>query len=379
MKNTAKVKMPGVYVEEARAGSGPIVGVATSVTAFVGATAVGRSNKAVRVQSFADFNRSFGGLRPNVYLGYAVQQFFANGGSDAWVVRVAGNATAPQLAKGLRALDAVSLFNLLVLPGVSDSHVLSAAAAYCGTRRAFLIAESPAAATTAAQMAQMMSSGAIPKTDCGAMYFPWITVPDPLNSGQPLAIPPGGVVAGIFARTDATQGVWKAPAGAQSAIIGAVGLTYNVTDQENNALSQQAVNCLRAFPGTSPVVWGASTMVGDAQSASDWKYVPVRRLGLFLESSIRNGLQWVVFEPNAPPLWTQIRSAIAAFMQGLFLQGAFQGQKPQDAYLVKCDAQTTTRNDINLGQVNVVVGFAPVKPAEFILLSLQFKAAPPGP
>lgn len=375
----AKAKVPGVYLEERRAGAGPIVGVPTSVTAFVGAAGRGPPNKATRVQSFADFNRLFGGLSANPYLGYAVQQFFANGGSDAWVVRVANKAMPPQFAKGLRSLDAVSPFNLLVLPGVSDAATLSAAATYCGARRAFLILESPASAATASQMAQYAASSVLPKTNCAAIYFPWIKVPDPLHSGQLIVTPPGGAVAGIYARTDATQSVWKAPAGPKSALIGALGLTYNVTDQENAALTQQSVNCLRIFAGQGPVVWGARTLVGSDSSTSDWKYVPIRRLGLYIEGSLYSGLPWVVFEPNAEPLWAQIRLNAASFMQGLFRQGAFQGQTPQDAYLVKCDSQTTTQNDINQGILNVLVGFAPIKPAEFILLTLQFKATPPKP
>ena len=375
----AKAKVTGVYVQELRAGAAPIVGVPTSVTGFVGAASRGPSNKATRVQSFADFDRLFGGLSAKLYLGYAVQHFFANGGSDAWVVRVASKATGAQIAKCLRALDAVPLFNLLVLPGMSDPAALSAAATYCSTRQAVLIVESPASAATAPQMAQYVTSGVLPKTDCAAVYFPWINIPDPVHAGQPIAIPPGGAIAGIYARTDAAQGVWKAPAGQNATLNGVLGLTFNVTDQDNTALTQLAVNCLQVFPGQGPVVWGARTLLGSDASTSDWKYVPVRRLGLYLESSLYNGLQWVVFEPNAEPLWAQIRLNVAGFMQGLFRQGAFQGQRPQDAYLVRCDAQTTTQSDIDQGILNVEVGFAPVKPAEFIVLKIQVKAAKPPP
>jgi phage tail sheath protein FI len=172
-------------------------------------------------------------------------------------------------------------------------------------------------------------------------------------------------------RTDAARGVWKAPAGLEATVSGVSGLTVKLTDGENGQLNPIAVNCLRNFPNFGTVVWGSRTLDGADQLASEWKYVPVRRVALFIEESLYRGTQWVVFEPNDEPLWAQVRLNIGAFMHNLFRQGAFQGKTPNEAYFVKCDKETTTQNDINLGIVNIVVGFAPLKPAEFVIIKIQ--------
>jgi len=204
-----------------------------------------------------------------------------------------------------------------------------------------------------------------------AIYFPRVKVPDPLQENRLEEFVPCGVVAGIFARTDAQRGVWKAPAGQEATLTGVRELTYKMTDGENGQLNPVGVNCLRTFPIIGHVVWGARTLDGADRLASEWKYIPVRRLALFLEETLYRGMQWVVFEPNDEPLWAQIRLNVGAFMQNLFRQGAFQGSSPREAYFVKCDAETTTQNDINLGIVNVLVGFAPLKPAEFVIIKIQ--------
>jgi phage tail sheath protein FI len=178
-------------------------------------------------------------------------------------------------------------------------------------------------------------------------------------------------VAGIMARTDATRGVWKAPAGTDAAINGVRGLSINLSDDETGELNPLGINCLRSFPIFGRVVWGARTLRGADQLADEYKYVPVRRLALFIEESLYRGTQWVVFEPNDEPLWSQIRLNVGAFMQNLFRQGAFQGTTPAEAYFVKCDKTTTTQNHINLGIVNILVGFAPLKPAEFVVIKIQ--------
>jgi phage tail sheath protein FI len=167
------------------------------------------------------------------------------------------------------------------------------------------------------------------------------------------------------------RGVWKAPAGIEATLVGTAALTTKLTDGENGQLNPLGINCLRSFPVIGHVVWGARTLEGADRLASEWKYIPVRRLALFLEESLFRGTQWVVFEPNDEPLWAQIRLNIGAFMQNLFRQGAFAGRTPSEAYFVKCDKETTTQNDINLGIVNIVVGFAPLKPAEFVILKIQ--------
>jgi len=196
-------------------------------------------------------------------------------------------------------------------------------------------------------------------------------MPDPLRENRLEEFAPCGAVAGVFARTDAQRGVWKAPAGQDATLFGVRALAVNLTDAEQGQLNPLGVNCLRSFPVSGNVIWGARTYRGADQLASEWKYIPVRRLALFIEETLYRSLQWVVFEPNDEPLWAQIRLNIGAFMQNLFRQGAFQGRSPREAYLVKCDRETTTQTDINMGVVNIVVGFAPLKPAEFVIIKIQ--------
>jgi uncharacterized protein len=178
-----------------------------------------------------------------------------------------------------------------------------------------------------------------------------------------------------MARTDGARGVWKAPAGTEAGLSGVRGLALTLTDGENGELNPYGINCLRTFRTIGPVVWGARTLRGADVLADEYKYVPVRRLALFLEETLWRNLQWVVFEPNDEPLWGQIRASVGAFLQDLFRQGAFQGSSAREAYFVRCDGETTTQHDIDRGIVNIVVGFAPLKPAEFVVLSIQQKAA----
>jgi uncharacterized protein len=203
--------------------------------------------------------------------------------------------------------------------------------------------------------------------DHSALYFPRVII-NQNNLNYPLA--PSGTLAGVMARTDSNRGVWKAPAGTEANLLGVTGLEVKFTDAQNGILNPAAINTLRVFPD-GIVSWGARTLDGDDSFQSQWKYVPVRRTALFIEESLYRGLKWVVFEPNDEPLWSQIRLNVGAFMQGLFIQGAFQGTKKDDAYFVACDSTTTTQNDIDLGIVNIIVGFAPLKPAEFVILSIQ--------
>jgi phage tail sheath protein FI len=282
---------------------------------------------------------------------------------------------------GLYALEKADIFNLLCIPppvrgGDTAADVYAAAAAYCVKRRAMLIVDPPAAwgesPTTAAAIAGLPAIG-VTGTDArnAALYFPRVVMTDPERDRQLDTFVPCGVVAGVMARTDAQRGVWKAPAGLDAALNGVQGLQANLNDQENGQLNPLGINCLRSFPVTGRVVWGARTLRGADRLADEYKYVPVRRLALFLEESLYRGTQWVVFEPNDEALWAQIRLNVGAFMHNLFRQGAFQGTSPREAYLVKCDKETTTQTDINLGIVNVLVGFAPLKPAEFVIIKIQ--------
>ncbi|MCI0539580.1 MAG: phage tail sheath subtilisin-like domain-containing protein [Verrucomicrobiales bacterium] len=284
---------------------------------------------------------------------------------------------------GLFALEKADLFNLLCIPpptrdGDTDPTVYQAALKYCKDRRAMLIVDPPAAwgaspATAAANALAGLSGLGLGGTDArnAALYFPRVKQADPLRDRQVETFVPSGIIAGVMSRTDAQRGVWKAPAGLDATLNGIQGLQVNLTDAENGQLNPLGINCLRAFPVNGRVVWGARTMRGADQFADEYKYVPVRRTALFLEESLYRGTQWVVFEPNDEPLWAQIRLNVGAFMQNLFRQGAFQGKTPAEAYLVKCDKETTTQTDINLGIVNILVGFAPLKPAEFVIIKIQ--------
>ena len=508
----------GSYVEEIPSGVRTVTGVATSITAFVGWAAKGPIDRAELVLSWADFDRKFSGLDKRSLLGYAVYQFFNNGGSRAYIVRLVtsddtldddnaktslvtldnkliinasnpgtwandyaviteqlinehdkdangknkfrlivvqvnnkgmglpvevfenlsmdsndarfvgtvlkndsnlvraaakdsaidppadssfdiSNDAIPDDAKlmngaegkvlnpdegafekallpsngtgGAYYLDRIDLFNLLCVPGETNEAVISSLENFCRNRRAFLITDC-AKETTFDDLINGPDN-TITGDDSinAALYFPWVKAPDPLQENRPGEFPPCGFIAGLYARMDATRGVWRAPAGTDASLTGVVGVTINLTDNENGVLNLKAVNCIRTFPVLNTIVWGARTLQGSDERGSEWKYIPVRRTALFIEESLYRALKWVVFEPNDEPLWAQIRLNVGAFMHNLFQQGAFQGLTPNDAYFVRCGNETTTQNDINLGFVNIVVGFAPLRPAEFVVIKLQ--------
>ena len=576
----AALTYPGVYIEEVSSGVHTITGVATSITAFIGRTVFGPVNDPITINSFGDFERSFGGLSVDCPLSYAVRDFYLNGGSQALIVRLFNESGAPavatatltvdglplaavspgkwgsklraaidpgmsdevrmrlglgpddalfnltirigntterflnvtikdtarcidrvlaaesslvrwastkrpdpatdklpllakantadqalkaaldadprvpgdvdkargELAKalllasdpatqadaklaeeiaggdlakiaaakaavkaaedamkgddgkqldesaykgnqndktGLYALDGADLFNLLCLPpDERDSDIKPAvyqeAMAYCARRRALLIVDPPtgwdakpaqAAAAARDGLAALGLSGEAARN--AALYFPRLLEANPLRDGQIEDFAPCGAVAGIMARTDTSRGVWKAPAGLDAAINGIQGFTINLNDAENGMLNPIGINCLRSFPINGRVVWGARTLRGADALADEYKYVPIRRTALFIEESLYRGTQWVVFEPNDEPLWASIRLNVGAFMNTLFRQGAFQGKTPAEAYFVKCDKETNPQSEINLGIVNIHVGFAPLKPAEFVVIKLQ--------
>jgi Bacteriophage tail sheath protein len=273
--------------------------------------------------------------------------------------------------KGLYALLDVDIFNMLCLPGAADlTGVLTPALRLCVAERAMLIVDPPEAwSSIDAATATHPLAGDDARN--AAIYFPRVLSTDPLQEGRSRHFPPCGVVAGVWARTDVQRGVWKAPAGTAASLGGVTGLSVPMTDLENGRLNPLAVNCLRSFPVIGPVSWGARTMRGADRIADQWKYLSIRRLALFLEESLFRGTQWVVFEPNDEPLWSSIRLNAGAFMNSLYRQGAFQGRTPREAYLVKCDAQNNPQNDIDRGVVNILVGFAPLKPAEFVIIHIQ--------
>lgn len=466
-----------------------ITGVATSITAFIGQAKRGPVNEPVRVQSFAEFDRSFGGLWIDSSLGQTISQFFQNGGGDAVVVRVCGigaatahvtvgglsllaadvgswgnnlevtvdlpttggdifnlsintltgatetfinlstnvndaslvtkvleqssnlvrvnpldvlpipkptadtqtlnggadgskitddDISASTLVgskQGLWALEKADLFNLLCIPPLTPAGEIGlqtreAAANYCNTRRALFIVDPPTSWTSPSAAMSGVDT-LMAKTSNAAVFFPLLRAPDPLRDGQIRDFAPCGAVAGVMARIDANRAVWKAPAGNEATLKDIAGLSVTLTDSENGQLNPLGINCLRSFPTIGCVVWGARTLRGADQLADEYKYIPVRRLSLFIEESLYRGTQWAMFELNEESLWAQIRLDVGAFLDDLFRQGAFRGTTPRDAYFVKCDKDTTTQGDINLGIMNIIVGFAPLKPAEFVVIKIQ--------
>jgi phage tail sheath protein FI len=504
---------PGIYIEELPSSARTITAAPTSITVFVGYTHPFKTNKfreAIRIFNFTEYEREFGGFFVSgqivPYVPLAVNQFFLNGGSDAYVVGLEphygempsttiGNikfeglepvdlvpmkitvsnlqktqsdddtaditiiygsqedayrvetfrkvtlstvdedkvnylpnringistlvkvldesaSTPPDFGSAFTpneqfltnissgdvfekadflsefqadsSLDKVQILNLLLIPGISDNSILSAALDFCERKQAFLILDPPEKAVadrTGVPVGEnaddflmeklMLNSSEIPKSTNGALYFPYLNSTDPLT-GRSIKLPPSGFVAGIYARTDLTRGVWKAPAGLETTIQNTTGVVEKgrMTDQRQGTLNPIGVNCLRSFPGIGTVVYGARTLMSNNKAHEQWKYVPVRRMALFIEQTLYRNLGWVVFEPNDEPLWVAIRISIENFMLSLFNQGAFQGAKPSQAFQVKCDSSTTTQTDIDNGVVNIIVAFAPLKPAEFVIVKI---------
>jgi hypothetical protein len=285
---------------------------------------------------------------------------------------------------GMYALLRADLFNLICIPPHTPSSVgtdveaglIDDATTFCRNHRAFFIVDPPYSQDANVQSAKtgiktFLSTAGFTITNYAALYFPTLRQPNPLHDNQIEEFAPCGTVAGIMARIDAQRGVWKAPAGQETALVGVPKLSCVLNDADNGELNPLGINCLRTMPAIGRVVWGARTLEGDDRLGSEWKYIPVRRLALYIEESLYRGTQWVVFEPNDEPLWSQIRLNVGAFMHDLFRQGAFQGKTPQEAYFVKCDKETTTQTDIDHGIVNILVGFAPLKPAEFVVIQIQ--------
>jgi hypothetical protein len=298
------------------------------------------------------------------------------------------------LGTGLHALDKVTDVSLIAMPGLGDFASVNSGMEYCKTRPlqdCFFIgdvgsvtsvdsARADGSVTDTSKIADAVTfaQSHIDKAagDYGAIYFPWVRSTDPIGSGRnpKILLPPSGFVAGVYARIDNSRGVFKAPAGTEAGVFGALDVETTVSDTEQDSLNPISVNVIRTVPGSGFVVWGARTIGSDAS----WRYVPVRRMAIFLRVSIYYGIQWAVFEPNDEPLWAELRLNIRAFMLTQFRAGAFQGSKPDDAFFVRCDSSTTTQQDIDNGVVNILVGFAPLKPAEFVVLKLSQKVNQPA-
>ena len=277
------------------------------------------------------------------------------------------------------SLDTIRDVSLLAVPGIGSPALTDAAMNYCRNRHlsdCFFIGDMGALDDTLEDAKDFRSAINGPNT-YGAVYFPWVRMLDPTGqTTTPIDVPPSGFMAGVYARTDASRGVWKAPAGTLATVAGARGLTADLTEGAHGDLNNdpKSVCVIRTYPSVGIVAWGARTMSNNPE----YKYIPVRRLAIMLRVSLYEGLQWAVFEPNDEPLWSQIRLNIGTFMNRLFLQGAFQGATPSEAYFVKCDSETTTQADIDAGVVNVNVGFAPLKPAEFVVVQISQKAGQSG-
>jgi Bacteriophage tail sheath protein len=360
MGGVANVEYTGVYVEELAWGARSIGGVPTSTAAFVG-RAVGGPTEPVCVRAFAEYERAFGPPDPERELGHAVSAFFENGGSRAWVVRV---DEAEPLSHGVNELEGVRDLGLLCLPGETDLAILRRALHVAERRGLFLVGDAmdldPRAATKIA--------GAVASDEgarSGALYWPPLRVT--AADGSERLVAPSGAVCGLFARVDISRGVWKPPAGTEAALLGTKGPAAQVDEAEVSSLADARVNAIRAFPGRGIRVWGGRTLSSDRE----WKYVNVRRLFVFLERSIDRGLQWTVFEPNDRSLWAKVRVAVGTFLADLWHRGAFQGRTPWDAFFVRCDRSTMTQDDLESGRLNVVIGFAPLKPAEFVVIEIS--------
>jgi Bacteriophage tail sheath protein len=280
------------------------------------------------------------------------------------------------------SLDKVPVFNLLAIPGISDPAVTSEAVAFCERKRAFYIMDAPRPQTSTGwdvnSLVTTLAGGGTPSpappvSINAAVYYPWLLTSDPVTGAQ-ISVPPSGFVAGIYGMEDNSPGVWKSPAGIETTLTGTTGPDPLgiMTDPQQGVLNSYAVDCLRQFPGIGTVVFGARTTAGaDANTAQQqWKYVAVRRTALFLEQTLYANLTWAVFQPNAAPLWAALTQEVNAFMLGLFRQGAFAGTKPADSFIVQCDSTTTTPQDVANGVVNILVGFAPLVPAEFVVVQI---------
>ena len=285
----------------------------------------------------------------------------------------------PGKKTGIYALLNADIFNILCLPVATDStysqEELGTAVDFCVSQRAMLIVDPPQGwPNVSIQFGNVTGSNAalLSASANAAVYYPNLQLTD--ATGASFTTGPCGAVAGVWAATDNSRGVWKAPAGTAAAISGIAGFTAQVDNGESGMLNPLAVNTLRVMPAVGPVVWGARTTVGVDQAPNQWKYLPVRRLALYIEESLRRGTLWAVFEPNDEPLWSSLRLNVTTFMQGLFRQGAFAGSTPKDAYLVQCDASNNPPDQVALGIVNILVGFAPLYPAEFVIISIQQQA-----
>ena len=385
-----KYTMPGIYIQEVPSGVPRIEGVPTAITGFIGRAARGPINDSVLITSFTEYERVFGGLWSEGPLSYTLQHYFLNGGEKAVIVRVnkgpgqedggvigfaeVADPGLKEKQNGLWAFDKTDMLNLLCIPPFGwqedvDTPTWKAALDYCKARRAFLIVDPPSTWKNCEDAKGGIDGMGI-RDGNTAIYFPRLRMADPLGNNQLRNFAPCGAVAGVIAHMDKSRGVWKAPAGMEAILNGVADFSYSLTDEDERVLAGLGINSLRKMNGEDRVIWGARTLLGDYSSDSEWKYINVRRTELYIEESISRGLEWVVFEPNEEPLWQKIRWTINDFLEGLWQQGILLGDKPQNAYFVRCDLTTMTQRDIDQGMVVILMGYALLRPSEFFIFRL---------
>jgi uncharacterized protein len=370
---------PGVYVEEVDRGTKPLEMVGTSTAAFIGECKVGPVNQPVFITNWSQFTKTFGDFQNSDFLAHAVYGFFNNGGGRAYILNTGtleqakergedassraalyiGTDNGPGARTGLKAFEEIEDINIVAAPGQTDPVIQDAVLSHCENMRyRFAVLDSP----------EVIEKGGVDKlpkprdSKYGAYYFPWLEVYDPVKGN--IYMPPSGYMCGVYARSDGERGVHKAPA--NEIVRGALGLRYAITKGEQDLLNPKGINCIRAFPNRGIRVWGARTISSDAS----WRYVNVRRLFNMVEQSIEGGTQWVVFEPNDERLWKRVTRDIGAFLMRLWRQGALFGKTPEEAFYVKCDAETNPPEVIDAGQLIVEIGMCPVKPAEFVIFRI---------
>ena len=396
---------PGVYVEEVDRGSKPIEAVGTNTVGFLGESMMGPVNQSVLCTNWSQFVKTFGDFTQSTALAHAVYGFFNNGGSRCFVVNVgapvsldispatpdASAAPAPQGDKdkakdapkpaakapgpdrdalyigkdngpgartGLKCFEEIDEISLVAAPGQISPAVQDALLSHCENRKdRFAILDSP----------ETVQGGVdkLPRprdSKYGAYYFPWIQVYDPERGN--VFIPPSGHIAGVYARTDNERGVHKAPA--NEIVRGALGLKYAVSKGEQDILNPKGINCIRTMQGGGIRIWGARTLSSDPS----WRYINVRRLFIMVETSIERATQWVVFEPNDQKLWKRVNRTISSFLTLVWRNGALMGETPERAFYVKCDEETNPPEVVDVGQLIVEIGLAPVKPAEFVIFRI---------
>jgi len=386
---------PGIYVEEVPSGSRPIEGSGTSVAAFAGIApdASAAVNEPRWFDNWTQFTRTYAPAgAASTPLSHAVFGFFENGGTRCCVVNVGpeGRLTGDgRTRQGLEVFETFEDIAIVAAPGYADASSYDSLLTHCEKLRdRVAILDPPAEVDSIDGLTKVAvvstktkkdgetgspapSGSYRPReSDFGAFYFPRITVRDPLVPGQFADVAPSGHIAGIYARSDATRGVQKAPA--NEIIRGALNVTWRVTHQEQEKLNPEGVNCIRFFDREGIRVYGARTV---AASSSEWRYLSVRRLFNMIEESIARGTRWVVFEPNDRPLWKAITRDVSAFLRTVWRQGALKGRTPEEAFFVKCDEETNPPEEIDAGRVTIMIGIAPVKPAEFVIFRIGQTAA----